>query len=86
MDEATAYRPANGTEGDLFIARWCDRCARNEDGCWILSATQLFRVTDPEYPTLWRADGPSGPRCTAFEAADPYDQPLDPTAAVGLLL
>jgi len=21
------YRPSNGTEGDIFMAQWCERCA-----------------------------------------------------------
>lgn len=87
MAEARAYRPANGTEGDWFCSRWCDRCARDsDDGCDILTATLLFQVTDPEYPSEWRTDEQTGPRCTAFTAVDPIFEPFDPAAAVGLLL
>ena len=46
----------------------------------------LYQVTDPEYPPEWRTDERSGPRCTAFAAIDPLDEPFDPAAAVGLLL
>lgn len=86
MPDAVAYRPSNGAEGDWFFSRWCDRCARNEGGCLIAEATMLFRVTDAEYPPEWRTDAASGPRCTDFEPVDPFNQPLDPSAAVGLLL
>jgi len=86
MADALAYRPCNGTEGDLFFSCWCDCCARNDGGCEILSATMLFRVTDRDYPPEWRTDEAHGPRCTAFDALDPFDQPFDPAAAIGLLL
>ena len=68
---------------------WCCRCERDrafrEDGadsCPIVAATMAYRVSDPEYPKEWRKDGPSGPRCTAFVAANNGDKPLDPAAAV----
>ena len=85
MSDALAYRPASGSEGNWFFGRWCDRCTRNND-CRIPSLTMLYDVTDPVYPTEWRTDEQSGPRCTAFTASDPLDQPFDPAAAVGLLL
>lgn len=90
------YRPANGTEGNVFMAQWCANCARdrehqvdpdNADGCDILAATFVYERDHPKYPPEWRCDGPSGPRCTAFvkaEIAGP--EPIDPAAAVGWLL
>ncbi|HKY80846.1 MAG TPA: hypothetical protein VJM09_05170 [Sphingobium sp.] len=82
-----AYRPANGSEGADFLARWCSRCTRDDDGrCWIALETMTFQVTDVEYPVEWRTDSVHGPRCTAFAAIDPLDQPFDPGAAIGLLL
>lgn len=28
------YRPANGTEGDIFSAQWCHNCAVDHAGGW----------------------------------------------------
>ena len=87
MASVQLYRPANGSEGADFMAEWCGRCARDgEWGCPIAQLTMAFRIDDPEYPDAWREDGPSGPRCTAFDAIDPFEQPFDPGAAMGLLL
>lgn len=84
------YRPSNGSEGRAFMAQWCARCVLDADaeageGCEILSRTMVFQVGDAEYPADWREDGRSGPRCTAFSSID-GTEPLDPAAAIGLLL
>jgi len=67
MSEAKAYRPSNGTEGMMFMATWCDRCAVNHDGdCEILAESFYSDVAG------WRYDDAGAPCCTAFkkEAAD----------------
>lgn len=63
----TPYRPSNGTEGECFMGKFCERCRRdiNQD-CPIIAATMAFDISDPEYPGEWVEDE-SGPRCTAFE-------------------
>jgi hypothetical protein len=88
--EAEPYRPSTGTEGADFMSRWCYRCERDRafreddgDSCPIAAATMVYGVNDPAYPKEWREDGPSGPRCTAFEGAEP---PQDPAAVVRELL
>lgn len=77
------YRPSNGTEGDMFQARWCDRCTRDaafrqawdmdetpaDDGCEILANTMCFATDDPEYPREWQYSTKGQPLCTAFEPA-----------------
>lgn len=68
------YRPSNGTEGEGFMARFCERCVRDRaarqgnpaDGCEIIVATMCLQVDDPDYPTEWIVDD-MGPRCTAFK-------------------
>ena len=67
------YRPANGTEGEAFIARWCGSCERDRafredrgDSCPIVAATLIFEIGDAEYPAAWVQDA-QGPRCTAYE-------------------
>ena len=57
------YRPSNGTEGEIFMEGWCQRCKRDkafqdsqgvEDGCPIVAATMAHNVGEPEYPKEWR--------------------------------
>ena len=69
------YRPSNGTEGEGFFCRFCDRCERDReawendnpaDGCEILLRTMLYDVSDPEYPAEWTYDAKGEPVCTAF--------------------
>jgi hypothetical protein len=83
------YRPSCGTEGADFAARWCSLCERDrafregrDDGCPIQAATFIYSEDDPAYPVEWREDGPSGPRCTAFEPEQEGVEPLDPAAVV----
>ena len=73
------YRPANGTEGMIFMERWCDRCSK-ASGCEIPSRTMIYSVMhvrrrlvvvalarDDEYPSEWV--GPwNNAKCTAFES------------------
>ena len=55
-----SYRPSNGTEGDLFMAQWCNRCTK-ERGCTI-----LFGAMGGKSPKQW-VDGEEGPSCTSFQ-------------------
>lgn len=69
------YRPSNGTDGELFMSRFCDRCKHDakfretqdaEDGCPIIVRAFAYLTDEPGYPTEWIEDD-QGPRCTAFE-------------------
>jgi hypothetical protein len=67
------YRPANGTEGEMFKARFCDRCERDREWrerernpCEILTTTLCLMPEDEGYPTEWRYDDEGDPVCTAF--------------------
>ena len=63
------YRPANGTEGEMFHERFCYRCRRGQDEdnpCPILGATLVFSVVDAGYPKEWKYDNDGRPTCTAF--------------------
>ena len=64
----TPYRPSNGTEGDAFIAHFCDRCTKDseESPCPIIGRTMAYDVDDPNYPTEW-VESDEGATCTAFE-------------------
>lgn len=73
------YQPSNATEGDCFMAKWCQRCARDRamregepvdecddsERCDIILHTMAFKVSDPEYPSEWRYQNGT-PACTAF--------------------
>ncbi|WP_417534161.1 hypothetical protein [Marinobacterium stanieri] len=64
------YRPSNGTEGDYFMAKFCDRCRGDaNNSCSIIAATMMFDIADPNYPAEWVEDE-SGPHCTAFQPID----------------
>ncbi len=69
------YRPANGTEGDVFMERFCFQCKNDDypegDGCRILANTFAFDVDDERYPSEWIYDKDGKPVCTAFESDNP---------------
>jgi hypothetical protein len=64
------YQPSNGSEGDWFTSKFCDRCKHNDDQveryCDILTRAYWCLPSEPAYPSEWITDD-SGPRCTAFE-------------------
>lgn len=67
------YRPSCGSEGMDFMARFCDRCKRDDafqrgegDSCPIVANSMAYDEDDPNYPVEWIEDA-TGPRCTAFE-------------------
>jgi hypothetical protein len=80
------YRPSNGTEGEIFMCGWCDRCERDRayrndegDSCPIVAAAFAYSIGEPGYPKEWvyAADG-GGPVCTAFVEEG---KPTGPTKA-----
>lgn len=60
------WRPANGTEGELFEGSVCVDCRKQED-CSIPLRAMCFGVTDREYPGEWRISKSGQPCCTAFK-------------------
>ena len=68
------YRPSNGTEGEMFMERFCYQCVHDaeyqetmESGCKILANTMVFDVDDEEYSKEWVHDDKGNPICTRFE-------------------
>ena len=61
------YRPSNGSEGDWFMANWCEQCVKDSESkpCRILGRTMALGIRDKGYPSEWITDD-DGPRCTAF--------------------
>lgn len=65
------YRPSDGTEGALFMAKFCAACSR-EDTCQIWVTTMFLDADDPDYPPEWvtsdhKTSPPRTARCTAFK-------------------
>jgi len=62
------YRPANGTEGDLFMEHFCYRCVYEDEnnGCPIRMLTFITEKEEENYPNQWRYDENDKPRCIAF--------------------
>lgn len=63
------YRPSNGTEGEMFMERFCDRCAidgEHPQGCEILAASFAFDPRDERYPKEWVRGADGWGTCTAF--------------------
>ena len=73
-----SYRPANGTEGDMFESDFCWLCRKfydpgdgtyKDDGfhCPIHCSAFLFPEDHPEYPKEWIYGENGWGKCTAFE-------------------
>jgi hypothetical protein len=65
--ETKPYRPANGTEGEIFMSKFCEKCEydRNED-CEIILLSMCNYTTDPDYPKYWIYKN-GKPICTKFK-------------------
>jgi len=67
------YRPSNGTEGALFMGRFCDQCTEDnlndigEGGCKIILLSMSFDVDESGYPKEWVYDKDGQPICTAWK-------------------
>jgi hypothetical protein len=63
-----SYRPANGTEGEIFMERYCYSCNRFDNGkCPIQFHSLIYDIDDPRYPKEWVIGEDGHPKCTAFE-------------------
>lgn len=65
------YTPSNGSEGDVFMARWCERCAKDgfteehpENGCKIIVESMCGME-----PPQWVIDAKGWPMCAEFKEA-----------------
>ena len=68
------YRPSNGTEGELFMAQFCDQCAyedvEQDRFCDIATLTMGMEADDERYPKEWVFDEEGRPKCTKFKKTD----------------
>lgn len=77
-EEIELFRPSNGTEGDIFMSRYCFQCAKfphdssAKNQCQIVLATFAYDIEDKEYPNQWRyVDGK--PTCTSFKSREEFN-------------
>ena len=69
--EVDKYCPSNGTEGMIFLDKFCDRCQRqpedpDDGGCEILMRTMIYNVDDDKFPSEWHYDFDEKPTCSKF--------------------
>lgn len=69
------YQPSNGTEGDWFMARFCEQCVKDkpQGKCGILFRAMTLDVDEKGYPKQWCYDANGKPTCTAFRS-EPYQR------------
>ena len=78
-----SFIPANGTEGMIFYAGWCESCWRDreyqetqENGCPILAGTMLHDVDSEEYPKEWVHADNGRAVCLGYAVQKPeFDDP-----------
>lgn len=65
VEDCKPYLPANGTEGDIFEARWCERCTQENDdyGIWCDIHSLALRGEQPKEWIYYE----NKPMCTAFK-------------------
>lgn len=85
------FRPANGTEGEMFMEAFCYQCIherwthrmkedRDEDKCDTMSRSILYDLEDKEYPNEWVFNSEGWPVCTRWKKFDwgSGDDPREP--------
>ena len=75
------YQPGSGTEGCIFMDRFCDRCVHDAayqdnpesgEGCSLIVNAMAYDIGDEKYPKEWiEDDDGDNPRCTKFELSTP---------------
>ena len=68
------YRPPNGTEGDMFMDKFCFQCQHDDIEanklCEIIARTMVFDVDEEEYPDEWQYDKDGNPVCINFKGEE----------------
>lgn len=64
------WRPANGFEGELFMARLCHRCAVGCEACGFVDRMYFHQKSDPQYPDEIQIGEDGQPTCTGFEQTE----------------
>lgn len=68
IDQTRKYRPSNGSEGEWFMSKFCERCVKDSEArpCRIIGLTMSLDISHKDYPRAWVEDAETGPRCTEF--------------------
>jgi len=74
------YRPANGTDGLIFMENWCERgclkftsIGQYTKSCDILERSFCYDIDDPGYPSEWIYGENGKPCCTEYRNGDEAD-------------
>lgn len=59
------YRPANGTDGMIFMDKFCSNCCR-KTRCNIMDNSMIFDKKDKQYPKQLVLDESGNGTCTNF--------------------
>lgn len=75
-----SFRPCNGSEGEMFLSRFCYRCNKLDEGgaCNILLNSMIFEINEPEYPKELVCEDKLDPKtwnCTSFEEINVLSPP-----------
>lgn len=74
------YRPSNSSEGDWFMSKFCDKCAKfpvSTDAacqCQIFIKTLALHTSDKGYPKQWQYDDKGCPVCTSFKDRKQFNE------------
>ncbi|MEL6886896.1 MAG: hypothetical protein AAFP87_20480 [Pseudomonadota bacterium] len=60
------WRPANGTEGEIFEGDVCAACVAQDD-CSISLAAMCYDIEDHRYPHEWVISAGGQPSCLKFK-------------------
>ena len=69
VDAGKKYKPSNGTEGEIFMSRFCHQCKRIDEPCPILGRVFFGKEVDE-----WAISKHGHPECTAFDEVDTLNQ------------
>ena len=74
-----SYRPSNGTEGMIFVDKYCSNCIHGkyehtgdtkDNPCEILTLSYFYDTHEKEYPKEWIYNNEGKPTCTSFVKFD----------------
>lgn len=73
IPDGTPYMPSNGSEGDAFMARWCENCANDKDDTCDILTLAMCESTVEQW--IYK-DGK--PCCTAYRSEEKPPIIIDP--------
>jgi hypothetical protein len=85
--EGEPYQPSNGTEGEIFMSHWCNKCSIDkftEDGTGESCKILLDSIIGKQ-PKEWKYASNGAPLCTAFVMKTSKSKSLVPIESPGQL-